>query len=122
MDDVVADTSRLRRVPQQSRSRERVEKILNIAAEQVIRNGVDSLGTRSIAEAADVPVASLYQYFADKDDILLALVERDVELMDEEVAKALEGLTHYDIPTVVESIMRAFVQVIPRRPAFIMIW
>ena len=53
---------------------------------------MDRLSTRGIAEAAQVPVASLYQYFADKDDILLALVERDIEEMDRQVAGDLGAL------------------------------
>ena len=122
MDAVLPDSSRLRRVPQQSRSRDRVEKILNIAAEQVVSDGVDALGTRSIARAAGIPVASLYQYFADKDDILLALVERDVELMDEHLMSALEGLTRFDLTTIVETVVGTFVHVLPTRPSFIMIW
>ena len=80
-------TQRLRRVPQQSRSRDRVERILDTAATHVVTEGVETLGTRTIAEAAGVPVASLYQYFADKDDILLALVERDLESLDTLVRK-----------------------------------
>ena len=77
---------RKRRVPQQSRSRDRVARLLDAASTLVVSGGVDALGTRAIATAAEVPVASLYQYFADKDDILLALVERDIEEMDARVA------------------------------------
>src|SRR6476661_3716365 len=88
-------TQRRRRVPQQSRSRERVERILDTAARLVVDDGVDRLSTRGIAESAQVPVASLYQYFADKDDILLALVERDVEAMDARVQADLAALPRY---------------------------
>ena len=45
----------------------------------VLERGVDALSTRSIAEAAQVPVASLYQYFADKESVLLSLVDRDTK-------------------------------------------
>ncbi|MDQ1631449.1 MAG: hypothetical protein QOC80_1421, partial [Frankiaceae bacterium] len=79
--DAAGRSARLRRVPQQSRSRARVEQLLDAAAAHVVASGVDSLSTRAIAEGAGVPVASLYQYFADKDDILLALVERDISAM-----------------------------------------
>ena len=74
-----------RRVPRQERSRRRVEGLLDAAARLVVERGVEALTTRDIAEAAGAPVASLYQYFADKDDILLALVERDMAEMDERV-------------------------------------
>jgi AcrR family transcriptional regulator len=111
-----------RRVPQQSRSRDRVARILDAASARVVTEGVDDLGTRGIAEAADVPVASLYQYFADKDEILLALVERDVQEMDERVAAALSALDPVTVPAIVEATMAAFVSVYRERPAFVVIW
>ena len=68
-----------RRVPTQERSRRRVERILDAAATLVVRDGVDALTTREIAVRPEVPVASLYQYFADKEDVLLALADRDMD-------------------------------------------
>src|SRR5690349_11080880 len=115
-----ADRPRLRRVPQQSRSRDRVERILDTAAGQVVAHGVESVGTRTIAESAGVPVASLYQYFADKDDILLALVERDIEAMDARVQADLSSLPRYSLRAIVEATVAAFVAVYRERPAFVM--
>ena len=109
-----ADRPRLRRVPQQSRSRDRVEKILDTAAAQVVAHGVEAVGTRSIAEAAGVPVASLYQYFADKDDILLALVERDIEAMDARVQADLGALPRFTIRSIVEATRRGVRRGLPR--------
>src|SRR3981081_3598921 len=81
-----------RRSPVQRRSRERVERILDAAAGLVADHGVAELTTRAIAARADVPVASIYQYYADKDEIVLALVERDVDEMDSRVAEAVGAL------------------------------
>ncbi len=113
---------RKRRVPQQSRSRERVERILDAAAELVARDGVDHLSTRGIAETAEIPVASLYQYFADKDEILLALIERDIEAMDQQVLTDLAALEEISIAALVSSTMGSFVKIYHRSPAFVMIW
>ena len=117
-----ADRPRLRRVPQQSRSRDRVERILDAAAAQVVSNGAEAVGTRSIADAAGVPVASLYQYFADRDDILLALVERDIEEMDARVQSALATLPRFTIRDLVAATVSAFVEVYRERPAFVTIY
>ena len=117
-----ADRPRLRRVPQQSRSRHRVERILDAAAAQVVRDGVEAVGTRSIAEAAAVPVASLYQYFADRDDILLALVERDIEEMDARVQADLAALPRFTVRDIVTATVSAFVAVYRERPAFVTIY
>jgi AcrR family transcriptional regulator len=113
---------RKRRVPQQTRSRDRVARLLDAASSLVVAGGVDALGTRAIAAAAQVPVASLYQYFADKDDILLALVERDIEEMDARVATGLADLERPTLDSLVATTMAAFVSVYRERPAFVVIW
>jgi AcrR family transcriptional regulator len=69
-----------------------------------------------------VPVASLYQYFADKDEILLALVQRDVAEMDAQVRADLGRLEVLSVGSIVETTMRAFVKVYLRRPSFVVIW
>src|SRR5689334_16420934 len=90
--DATSTTPVQRRVPRQERSRRRVEGLLDAAERIVVERGVDALTTRDIAEAAGVPVASLYQYFSDKEDVLLALAERDMEEMDAQVAEDLGRL------------------------------
>lgn len=115
-------TQGLRRKPTQARSRERVERILEVASAIVVEHGVEALTTRGIAAAADVPIASLYQYFADRDAILLALVERDTLEMDEQVALDLAAVEDLSIVSLVETTMRAYVKVYARRPDFVEIW
>lgn len=111
-----------RRVPRQERSRRRVEQILDAASGLVLAEGVDALTTRSIARAAGVPVASLYQYFHDKEDILLALVERDMAEMDSRLLADMARLEELTLPALVETAMRSFTAVYARRPAFVEIW
>jgi AcrR family transcriptional regulator len=106
----------------QRRSRERVERILDAAADLVTEHGVAELTTRAIATRAGVPVASIYQYYADKDEIVLALVERDTQEMDSRVTEAVAALRTLSIRTLVEATMLAFVYVYHRRPSFVMIW
>ena len=84
--------------------------------------GVEKVNTRVIASAAGIPVASLYQYFAAKDEILLALVERDLAEMEAQVAGDLAELSVLSVRTMVETTMRAYVKVYHRRPAFVVIW
>ena len=111
-----------RRIPQQVRSRGRVERVLEVTADLVVRGGVEGVNTRSIAAASGIPVASLYQYFADKDQILLALVERDLRAMDAEVERSLARLSVLSVHSLVDTTIRAFVTVFRQRPAFVVIW
>src|SRR6476619_5387018 len=107
-----------RRVPQQVRSRDRVQRILEVAGEIVVEQGVEAVTTRAIAARADLPVASLYQYFADKEAVLLALVERDIAEMDAQVEEDVGALTVLSVRSMVEATMHAFVKVYHRRPSF----
>jgi len=79
-----------------------VAAILTAAAQVLERRGYASATTDAIAERAGVSVGSVYQYFPNKDAILVALAERHMEqgyrllrgMLDEERGEAvdLEGL------------------------------
>jgi AcrR family transcriptional regulator len=68
-----------RKVPRQERSRLTVEAILDAAARVFERHGYAAGTTNRIAERAGVSIGSLYQYFPNKDAILVALVERHLD-------------------------------------------
>jgi AcrR family transcriptional regulator len=53
--------------------------VVNAAARVVDELGYTAATTNHVAEAAGVSIGSLYQYFASKDDLLVALAERHVE-------------------------------------------
>ncbi|MGH3521050.1 MAG: TetR/AcrR family transcriptional regulator [Haloechinothrix sp.] len=111
-----------RRSPSQRRSRERVERILDTASELIVEDGVPGQGTRKIAARAGVPVASIYQYFADVDEIILELVKRDTAEMDKRLAHALGELEIVSLRGIVTATQEAFFEVYERRPAFVVIW
>src|SRR5216683_2191631 len=81
MDDCVAKRATdmptgLRKLPTQARSRARVANILKAAGALLGEVGYAELSTNLIAERADIPVGSIYQFFEGKDDIVAALVDR----------------------------------------------
>ena len=120
--DATWSTAPERRVPRQERSRRRVEDVLDAASRIVVERGVEALTTREIADAAGVPVASLYQYFSDKEDVLLALAQRDMEEMDTQVVADLARLEVLSVSSMVRTTMMAFVSVYQRRRAFVEIY
>jgi AcrR family transcriptional regulator len=65
-----------RKLPKQARSEATVEAILEAAAQVFERHGYAAGTTNRIAERAGVSIGSLYQYFPNKDAILVALVHR----------------------------------------------
>jgi AcrR family transcriptional regulator len=68
-----------RRKPVQSRSTATVEAIVEAAAQVFTRHGYAGGTTNRIAARAGVSIGTLYQYFPNKDAILVALIERHLE-------------------------------------------
>lgn len=67
------------RKPQQRRSKETVQDIVEAGFIAVAKYGRDGATTRRIADIAGISVGSLYEYFANKDDVFTAMLERYVE-------------------------------------------
>ncbi len=68
--------SQPRRKPRQKRAQATCDVILEAAAQLFDALGYAGTTTNKIAQRAGVSVGSLYQYFPDKDAVLLALSER----------------------------------------------
>lgn len=83
---VAQEVPRPRKKPRQGRSRHLVSTICTACLQILDKDGVDALTTNRIAEVAGVGIASIYQYFPNKDAILAAVYD---ELLERERA-ALE--------------------------------
>jgi AcrR family transcriptional regulator len=68
-----------RKAPRQERSRRTVERILDAAAHIFHEQGYTAATTNDIADEAEVSIGSLYQYFPNKDALLVALTRRHIE-------------------------------------------
>ncbi len=71
----------MRKIPTQLRAKQRVERILDATEALLIENGVGALTVYDIANRAEVPVGSLYQYFTNRDEVLYALCERHYRIL-----------------------------------------
>ena len=76
----------MRRAPVQDRAKARVSHMLDAAEALIAEHGVTALSTRALAARADVPIGSVYQYFASGEQIVAALSERYFEQIRSEVA------------------------------------
>ena len=84
-----ADPSRKRVVrtePTQRRSTQRLDALLDAAAEIVDETGFDRLTTQMVAERAGASIGTVYRYFPDRVAVLHALRERSVRRFRERVA------------------------------------
>jgi AcrR family transcriptional regulator len=69
---------RPRRTPAQARSRDTVRAILQAAARVFATHGYAAATTNRVAEVAGVSIGSLYEYFPNKDALLVAIMEAHV--------------------------------------------
>jgi len=81
-----------RKSPLQERSRRTVERILDAAARIFHEEGYTGATTNDIADEAGVSVGSLYQYFPNKDALLVALTKRHIESATAGLTDLLSGL------------------------------
>ncbi|SAL41466.1 TetR family transcriptional regulator [Caballeronia peredens] len=72
---VEAEMSAARRQPAQQRSRERLDRILEVAQQLIAEKGSEHVKMSEIAELAEISIGSLYQYFPDKRAIVRTLAE-----------------------------------------------
>ncbi|MEU9077889.1 TetR/AcrR family transcriptional regulator [Kitasatospora sp. NPDC004745] len=69
----------VRRRPVQQRSQERYGRILDACAGLLDEVGATALTTKEVAQRAQVPIGTLYQFFAGKEDLLAALATRNLD-------------------------------------------
>jgi AcrR family transcriptional regulator len=87
-----------RRKPRQERARDTVEAILEAAAQVFERHGYAAGTTNRIAERAGVSIGSLYQYFPNKDAIVMELARRHIAQIGDAATPGLEALVEYVPP------------------------
>lgn len=95
-----------RRIPRQARAAETVAAILEAAAQILEGGGLAAFTTNAVAERAGVSIGTLYQYFGDKNAVLLALARQELGAALAEIDRALQG----EIDPTIEGRVRAVVR------------
>jgi len=88
-----ADPNRKRGVrtqPTQRRSTQRLDALLDAAAEIVDETGFERLTTQMVAERASASIGTVYRYFPDRVAVLHALRDRSIRRFRERVADDME--------------------------------
>jgi AcrR family transcriptional regulator len=109
-------TLEVRKAPGQARSKETVDAILEASARILESEGLRGFNTNSAAARAGVSVGSLYQYFPNKDAILLALIKRFEDATQESILQALRSGKGRSLKPSLRLFVRALVGMHYRRP------
>jgi AcrR family transcriptional regulator len=117
-----AEELRLRRVPRQARSREKVARVLEAADRLLAEQGVEALTTTRVAAAAGVSVGALYQYLPDRDAIVDALAARYLARLEELMAAFVARAEQEQWSDPVDLLVDAFAALYRDTPGFRALW
>jgi AcrR family transcriptional regulator len=114
--------AKLRNVPLQARSRERLRRVLDAADMVLAEDGPDAFTTTRIAQAAGVPVGSVYRYFPDKQAIVEALAVSYWSDFEDLVAGVAETDEREPLEDPTRTILETLAAGFRGRPGFRALW
>ncbi|WP_067570286.1 TetR family transcriptional regulator [Nocardia acidivorans] len=112
----------LRRVPRQTRSRERLARVLEVADRLMGTEGVEALTMIRVAAEAHISVGSLYQYLPDRDAIIEALAGSYLAMIESRTAALLELARAERWPDPTDVLIDAFAHLYRGEPGFRALW
>lgn len=87
---------RLRRQPQQDRSRTKVIKAIATAEKMLEKSGPESITLNSVAREAKISVGAIHQYLPDREAIYAALADRYHHRLESSIASMADQVTSRD--------------------------
>jgi AcrR family transcriptional regulator len=98
------------KAPRQARAQITHDAILEAATHIIAQQGLAAFNTNAIAERAGVSIGSLYQYFPNKDALMVALIRRQQSRQLDTLIAAVGAVGDGDLETVVRALIRAAMQ------------
>lgn len=95
------------RKPQQQRSRATVEAIIESGFRSVASHGVN-VSTRQIAETAGISIGSLYEYFANKEEIYSAMHQRFISDVVDLIQSKIPAIVQMEIDEGARFLLKSF--------------
>lgn len=99
-----------RKRPVQARSKQTVADILDATAQVLVEHGYHGATTNHIAKRAGVSVGSLYQYFPNKEALVLELGTRYMDEQFEILSHSLHALAQAPLERAVRGVISALIK------------
>lgn len=96
----------LRKTPRQARARITFDAIIEAATQLLREGGLAALNTNAIAERAGVSIGSLYQYFPNKDALMVEMIRREQQSHVARLAAALPFVEALDLDETVHLLVQ----------------
>lgn len=98
-----------RKTASQERSRFTVDALLQATARILVKEGYEQASTNRIAHAAGVSIGSLYQYFPNKEAIVIAIIDRHMQEVIELLRESLARVATQPLDMAVREMVTAMV-------------
>lgn len=85
----------MRKQPRQKRSQALVDSLIDATGQVIVERGLDFATTNHIAENAGVDIASLYQYFGNKEDLIEELLRRQARAIIDTATAYFDSIDMY---------------------------
>ncbi len=112
-----------RREPQQPRSLQKVTTILDTAMWLFQKSGMDQVSMREIAREADMPIATVYQYFPNKQAIVRRIWESYTTTINERLASEVQAFradpSSHAVQRLIDRMVERMADYHLRNPAFV---
>lgn len=88
-----------------------VETIVKATTQVLLKEGYEACTTNRVAETAGVSIGSVYQYFPNKEALVVAVMERYQEELRDAMVARLAELATADLETAVRGMVAAMLEV-----------
>jgi AcrR family transcriptional regulator len=109
MPNTITKSLKPRKTPVQQRSGLTVDAIFEATIQVLLKEGARNLTTTRVAERAGVSVGSLYQYYPNKEALLVAMLEKHLDLIGKAAQLACRKSHGCPVNEMVANILDAFV-------------
>ncbi|MBX2798639.1 MAG: TetR/AcrR family transcriptional regulator [Myxococcales bacterium] len=99
--------TRPRKQPRQARSKRMVRALLDATAKVLVEEGWSAASTNRVADVAGVSVGSLYQYFPNKESLVLTLAREHGEAQVQLIENALDDVSDMSIQDAISKYVEA---------------
>lgn len=100
-----------RKKPVQRRSKAMVEVLVEATTRVLLKDGYEACTTNRVADVAGVSVGSVYQYFPNKESLVVAVMERHQAQLQVAMVERLSQLGDADLSTAVHEMVGAMLEV-----------
>ena len=107
----------------QTRSKEKKTKLIQVTKELIGAKGSADVSMREIASKTEIPIASVYHYYPNKDAILAEIMQDVFAASTEKIEVLFSSIQRKeDLKDIIEATVNNYVDIFKQDPALAIIW